>query len=163
MWVCHSNYPALVEYDMFRQMGRIPPRIDLMAVERRMRQCDEALSLADAGPSDSDKRAQLRERFEALEEFAALFEANDELYEQTEKGSADQARWATFEQALIDCMDDGTIWKSTRERINLNAQVGVQPKKYKLSEEATAKKAARKRRSQGGKRGSRKKCARGNH
>ncbi|CAE8601050.1 unnamed protein product [Polarella glacialis] len=88
----------------------VPPLVDLMAAERRFMRYDEAAFASEAA-SAVEERKKLRQKFERLSEFDVLFELNDEAYEESDKGPESSILWQMQEQALLDCMVDGSIWR----------------------------------------------------
>lgn len=142
---------ALLPLGLSKQSAIIPERINLMAVERKVMRYDEDKYIAEE-LSVVDERKRLRQSFEQLEEFDSLFLANDDAYQQSEQGPADRLRWVMYEQALIECMGDGTIWREVSERL---VDRRTKPAVVELTPEEEARlerRRARARRSRNGKR-----------
>eukprot|EP00440_Ansanella_granifera_P027581 gb/GFBE01029962.1/.p1 GENE.gb/GFBE01029962.1/~~gb/GFBE01029962.1/.p1 ORF type:complete len:131 (+),score=34.54 gb/GFBE01029962.1/:1-393(+) len=123
-----------------------------MAVQRKFIWLDQA-TFREESTEQVEKRQQLRQRFEEVDDFADLFEANDEDFEGSEQTAADRLRWALQEQALIYAMEDGTIFRQPRVRTG-QEQIWTPLRNEKSPEELEreARRASRQGRKRRGKR-----------
>ncbi|CAK0859762.1 unnamed protein product [Prorocentrum cordatum] len=97
---------AMSRYDILRSKSAL--EIDLGAVQRKFIRYDVDAFNQDAAAIE--ERAQLRKRMEKLPEFGMLLRANDARLEQSSGGHEDRLSWAMHEQALLDAMEDGSIF-----------------------------------------------------
>ena len=97
-------------FRLSRCKEQLPAPVDVSAVRRkfiRLRQED----FQDETSEVKEERARRRQSFETVEEFLLLFQENDK---DLEKSPGDRALWAMHEQALLEAMEDGSIFRQPR-------------------------------------------------
>lgn len=89
--------------------GLIPESFDLSAVQRKFVRL-KLETFLDEPDEVGDERELLRNRFSEMEDLENLFEANDDEYQASAQTPEDLAHWAMHEQALIEAMEDASIF-----------------------------------------------------
>ncbi|CAE7731136.1 pdx1 [Symbiodinium necroappetens] len=104
-----------VLFRLTRCKEQLPSTIDVSAVRRKFIRLGMDGFLGES----EEQRAARRERrhsFEEVGEFDFLFKENDKDWEQSDQTEEDRGLFAMHEEALVQAMEDGTIF--WRPRIN---------------------------------------------
>mmetsp|Transcript_10952 Transcript_10952/g.24018 ORF Transcript_10952/g.24018 Transcript_10952/m.24018 type:complete len:190 (+) Transcript_10952:1-570(+) len=109
-------------FRLSRCKEQLPQTVDVSSVRRKFIRLHQE-DFQDEAPKVTEERASRRQKFETVEEFCFLFAENDKDLEK----SGDRTLWAMHEQALVEAMEDGSIfwqpritgdlsWKRLREK-----------------------------------------------
>eukprot|EP00933_Yihiella_yeosuensis_P035533 TRINITY_DN29098_c0_g2_i1.p1 TRINITY_DN29098_c0_g2~~TRINITY_DN29098_c0_g2_i1.p1 ORF type:complete len:200 (+),score=21.44 TRINITY_DN29098_c0_g2_i1:106-705(+) len=145
-------------FQFVKHAREIPSNIDINAIQRKFIWF-EKVKFQDEEPSKIQERESIRRRMEQLDEFAYLFELNDEDFENSAQGPEDSLLFAMQEQALIDSMSDGSIFKQERMHGNSGKRLIrpedeiTDPQELEAIRLKAERRQIRKKRSRGGKRG----------
>eukprot|EP00438_Fugacium_kawagutii_P026608 Skav213734 [mRNA] locus=scaffold2563:354098:354613:+ [translate_table: standard] len=96
-------------FRLSRCKAQVPSEVDISAVRRKFIRLHPE-DFQDEAPEVKEERTERRQNFETMEDFWILFQENDKDLEK----SGDTALWAMHEQALVEAMEDGSIFAQPR-------------------------------------------------